>query len=230
VLVIRVVILYFLVMIGLRIMGKREIGQLSVFDFVVSIMIAEVSTLGMEDGWDGVLQSGITIVTLVILQLIVAFVTLKSHRLRSLVDGEPSILVEHGEIKDKELRKSRYAVSDLLMQLREKGFANVADVEFAILETSGKLSVIPKAEKRPLTPADIGQQVKPETIEMPLIEDSKPVEKTLRILARDESWLRGEIQRLGYQDYSDVFYASIDADGAIHINPVEKAKDAKKNP
>jgi uncharacterized membrane protein YcaP (DUF421 family) len=225
VLVIRVVILYFLVMIGLRIMGKREIGQLSVFDFVISIMIAEVSTLGMEDGWGGVWQSIITIVTLVVLQVIVAFVTLKSHRLRSLVDGEPSILVEHGEIKDKELRKSRYAISDLLMQLREKGFPNVADVEFAILETSGKLSVIPKAEKRPLTPADIGQKVKPETIEMPLIEDSKPVEKTLRILARDESWLKSEIQRLGYQDYSDVFYASIDADGAIHINPVDKARN-----
>lgn len=214
----RVVMLYLLVMIALRVMGKREIGQLSVFDFVVSVMLAELSTVPMEDTSVSLWRSVVSIGMLVVLQVLVALVQLKSHRFRHWVDGEPSVLIEHGNIKDAEMKKTRYTMHDLLMQLRDKGIANVADVEFAILETSGHLSVFPKAEKRPLTPLDLHQPVSTETVPLPLIVDGTPVGKTLQVLNQTESWLEQEINRRGYGSIQDVFYAAIDQAGQLHID------------
>lgn len=206
------------VMVALRVMGKREIGELSVFDFVVSVMIAELSTLPMEDTAVPLYRSVLAIAALVILQIVVAFVQLKSHRFRHWVDGEPTVLIEHGNIKDKEMKKIRYTMHDLLTQLRDKGIANVADVEFAILETSGTLSVFPVAEKRPLTPADINQQVKHEVIPLPVVIDGQPVQKTLALIHRDRTWLSQEIQRLGYGDVTKVAFATVDEAGNLHVD------------
>lgn len=221
---IRILILYLVVMLALRVMGKREIGQLSVFDFVVSVMIAELSTLPMEDTDLPLYQALIAIASLVFFQIVVAFLQVKSHRFRHFVDGEPSVLVEHGELKDKEMRRLRYSVHDLLTQLREKGISNVADVEFAILETSGQLSVFPKADVRPLSARDIGQAVSPEMIPLPLVIDGRPVLKTLSILKHDENWLLSELKKRGYPDVDLVFYASIDSQGNIWVDE----RDGKK--
>lgn len=220
----RVVFLYLLVMIALRVMGKREIGQLSVFDFVVSVMLAELSTVPMEDTSVSLWRSVISIGLLVVLQVMVAVVQLKSHRFRHWVDGEPSVLIEHGNIKDGEMKKTRYTMHDLLMQLRDKGIANVADVEFAILETSGHLSVFPKAEKRPVTPEDLSQPVTRESIPLPIIVDGVPVAKTLQALGKTESWLVQEIDRRGYTAVHDVFYAAIDDTGQLHVDARDKPK------
>lgn len=221
----RVLFLYLLVMVALRIMGKREIGQLSVFDFVVSVMIAELSTLPMEDANISLYQSGIAIGSLVLYQIVVALLQLKSTRFRHLVDGEPSVLVEHGQIKDREMRRHRYSVDDLLTQLREKGMNQLADVEFAILETSGQLSVFPKAEARPLTSRDVNQHVRPEHMPMPLVIDGQPVQKTLEVLGRDTAWLQQTLSQRGYASLQDVFFASIDGQGDIWID----ARDPKEN-
>ncbi|WP_290587367.1 DUF421 domain-containing protein [Alicyclobacillus sp.] len=217
----RILILYIAVMLALRLMGKREIGQLSVFDFVVSIMIAELTAVPMEDArrplWIPLLAMGI----LVALQLLVAIGQLKSHRFRHWVEGEPTVLVEHGQIRDREMRKTRYTMSDLLMQLREQGIADVRDVEFAILETSGKLSVLPKSQVRPVRPADLGVRTEREMIPMPLVSDGQVVQKTLQQLGRDEQWLRDELRRRGYARLEDVFYASIDGNGSLFIDAVD---------
>ncbi len=216
--ILRVVVLYLVVMVALRLMGKREIGQLSVFDFVVSVMVAELSTLPMEDTNVPLYRSLMAIAILVVLQLAVAIVQLKSHRFRHWVDGEPSVLVEHGEIRDQELKRVRYTMHDLLTQLREKGFLNVADVEFAILETSGQLSVFAKAANRPITPADIEQPVVSETMPLPLIIDGTPVQKTLTILGKTEMWLQNEISQRGYESIQNVFFATIDNQGQIYLD------------
>jgi uncharacterized membrane protein YcaP (DUF421 family) len=218
---VRIVVLYVLVMAALRLMGKREIGQLSVFDFVVSMMIAELSTLPMEDTDIPLYVSVISIGVLVLLQIAVALLQVKSHLFRHWVEGEPVVLVEHGHIRDKEMKKIRYSLSDLMLQLREKGIAQVADVEFAILENSGKLSVLPKAEKRPLTAADLGQSVAAEYVPLPLVIDGKPVYKTLKQIHQDESWLREQLQLRGYPNLQQVFFASIDTHGQLYIDPFD---------
>lgn len=217
----RVIALYLIVMVALRVMGKREIGQLSVFDFVVSVMMAELSTMPMEDPSIPFYLAPLAIAMLVVLQIVVAIVQMKSHRFRHWVDGEPTVLIEHGQIQDREMKKTRYTLSDLMMQLREKGVGNVADVEFAILETSGKLSVLPKAEKRPLTAADISQPVRAEMVPMPLVADGQLIQKTLDTLKRDKDWLSQELRRRGFTRIEDVFYATIDQSGTLFIDAVD---------
>ncbi|RIV28694.1 DUF421 domain-containing protein [Alicyclobacillaceae bacterium I2511] len=211
------------VMLALRVMGKREIGKLSIFDFVVSIMIAELSTVPMEDTHTPLYMALVSIALLVVLQVGVALVQLKSQRFRKWVEGEPVVLVEHGRVRDGQLRRTRYTMEDLLMQLREQGLARVQDVEFAVLETSGKLSVLPKAEKRPLQAADLNQMVTPEALPMSLIMDGQPVVQTLARLRRDMNWLNQVLSEQGYSDWRDVFYASIDGDGRIHVDPMESS-------
>lgn len=205
-------------MLALRVMGKREIGQLSVFDFVVSVMLAELSTIPMEDLHVPLVRSLFSIGCLVILQLVVALLQLKSHRFRHWVDGEPSVLIEHGKIKDKEMRRTRYTAHDLMMQLREKGIANVADVEFAILETSGQLSVFPTGEARPLTAKDVNKRVEVTQIPRPLVVDGIPVQKNLDAIYRDVDWLQDEIVRRGYGSIKNVFFAAVDEAGTLYID------------
>lgn len=221
--VFQILVLYILVMVSLRLMGKREIGQLSVFDFVVSVMIAELSTLPMEDLHVPMARSFVAIGALVMLQIVVAFVSLKSHRFRHLMEGEPSVLIEHGKIKDREMKRTRYSMHDLMMQMREKGVANVGDVELAVLETSGKLSVFPRPEARPVTPGDLGLRAREDGLPLPLIVDGQAIGKTLNILHQDESWLAQEIERLGYGRVSDVFFAVIDTSGQVRVDPRDLA-------
>ncbi|GGJ06130.1 DUF421 domain-containing protein [Alicyclobacillus cellulosilyticus] len=215
---IRVVVLYVLVMVALRLMGKREIGQLSIFDFVVSVMIAELSTLPMEQTDVPLWRSVFAIGMLVVLQVAVALLSLRFHTFRHWVEGEPAVLIEHGQVKDREMRKTRYSMHDLLMQLRQKGIADVADVEFAILETSGELSVFPKAEKLPPAAADTGVRVRPQAMPMPLIIDGRPVEKTLAAIGRDVAWLEQQVRHRGFTAIDEVFYATIDEHGALYLD------------
>lgn len=218
----RIVILYAVVMIALRIMGKREIGQLSVFDFVVSVMLAELSTLPMENTNIPITRSLIAIGALVVLQLLVAILQLKSHRFRHWVDGEPTVLIQHGLINDREMKRTRYTLHDLLTQVREKGFSTLSDVEFAVLETSGQLSVFPKPEAKPITPGDLQLQVTSGGIPLPLIVDGKTVEKSLVLIEKDASWLQQVVEQRGYKTIENVFYAFIDAAGNIYLDERDK--------
>lgn len=141
---VRTVIIYFVVFLIMRFMGKREIGKLSVLDLVISVMIAEIAVIVIEDVgrpmWDGILP----MVVLMLIQLASALVSMKSRKLRLLLDGKPNVIIEKGKINKDIMRKQRYNLDDLMLQLRENKISSVADVEFAILETSGKLSVIPR--------------------------------------------------------------------------------------
>ncbi len=171
VLLYRTVVLYLAVLLAVRIMGKREVGELSAFDLVVAIMIAELAAMSMERINMPLHEGLVPIFTLVGLEILLSYLSLKSHTIRGLVDGAPSIVIANGKIVEKELRKLRYNVSDLIGQLREKDVANIADVEYAVLETSGELSVVLKSSKRPVTPEDLGLPTKYEGLPVPLIFD-----------------------------------------------------------
>ncbi|SIT07109.1 Uncharacterized membrane protein YcaP, DUF421 family [Alicyclobacillus vulcanalis] len=218
----RALVLYLMVMVALRIMGKREIGQLSVFDLVVSIMIAELSTLPMEDRRVPIWEAALSIGSLVLFQLVVAVLQMKSHRFRHWIEGEPSVLIAHGRICDREMKRIRYTVHDLLTQLREQGYADVADVEFAILETSGQLSVVPKPEARPITARDLGVRAEDSGLSLTVVVDGKPVRKALEQLGQDEAWLREALRQRGYQ-LERVFYARVNGRGEWWIDEKDEA-------
>ncbi|AIQ48886.1 membrane protein [Paenibacillus sp. FSL R7-0273] len=138
------VLMYFFIFLCMRIMGKREIGKLSVFDLTISIMIAEIAVFVIDDIERPISDGVIPMVTLVAIQILVAQLSLKSRKLRLLVDGRPSVLISNGKLHRSEMRRQRYNMDDLLLQLRGQNIVSPADVEFAILETSGQLTVIEK--------------------------------------------------------------------------------------
>lgn len=220
----RTIVLYLAVLIAIRIMGKREVGQLSAFDLVVAIMIAELAAMSMEDINLPLHEGLVPIFTLVFLEVAFSYLSLKSHTIRGIVDGTPSLIIIDGKINEKELRKLRYNLSDLLGQLREKNVANIADVQYAILETSGELSVLLKSGKRPVTPEDLGLPDKYEGMPTPLIFDGRIHYNNLHSLQRDENWLQTEIKKAGVAKIEDVLYASLDTDGNLYVSEKEKAK------
>ncbi len=218
----RTVFLYLAVLLAVRIMGKREVGQLSAFDLVVAIMIAELAAMAMENIEMPIYQGFIPIFTLVGLEVLFSWLSLKNHTIRGIMDGTPSIVITNGKIVEKELRKLRYNMNDLLGQLREKDVANIADVQFAVLETSGELSVMLKPEKRPLTPGDLGMPMKYEGLPTPLIFDGKIHIKNLSRLNFDETWLASELKKQGVEKVEDVLYASMDSKGRLYVSEKDK--------
>jgi len=214
----RTVILYLAVLLAVRVMGKREVGELSAFDLVVAIMIAELAAMAV-DRLDLPLYHGmIPIFTLVGMEMLFSWFSLKNHMIRGLVEGMPSIVIDNGKIVEKELRRLRYSLSDLLGQLRQKDIYNIADVQFAILETSGDLSVVLKADKRPLTPEDLGLSTKLEWLPAPLIFDGKIHRNNLAKLNLDESWLLAELKKRGIAKAADALFASLDCDGQLFVS------------
>ncbi|MCL4463505.1 MAG: DUF421 domain-containing protein [Firmicutes bacterium] len=219
----RTAILYLAVLLSIRIMGKREVGQLSAFDLVVAIMIAELGAVAIEQVDMPMYLGLVPIATLVVLEIFLSFLSMKSHTIRGIVDGSPSIVIANGKIIEKELRKLRYNISDLLGQLREKDVVNIADVQYAVLETSGELSILLKAAKRPVTTGDLGLPVKYEGMPTPLIFDGHIHFKNLRRLQLDEQWLLVELRKQGLAGIKDVLFASLDTNGDLFVSEKERA-------
>jgi len=145
--IIRAMILYGVVLISMRIMGKGEMGELQPFDLVVTLMIADLATMPMED-LDAPLIHGFTaIVTIMFLQCLISYVSLKSNSARKIICGRPSVLIEHGKFNIKEMNKLRVNINDILGQMRLKGYYNVEDVDYLIMETNGEMSIIGPTEK-----------------------------------------------------------------------------------
>lgn len=199
--------MYFAILIIFRLMGKREIGELSVLDLVVFIMIGEMAVVAIENHNEPVVNTLLPMVVLLGIQIALALFSLRSNRIRKLIDGKPSILISKGKIDEKEMRKQRYNFDDLLMQLRSKDIDNIADVEFAILETSGQLSVVKKSKNKN----------KPASYTEPLIVEGKIQQNNLKKSDKTEAWLRSELQKRGYGDISRISFCSYQ-DGEFYID------------
>lgn len=227
---IRTMLLYVTVVIVMRIMGKRQIGELQPYELVVALMISELAAVPMEDTGVPLLSGLVPIVTLLIAQLGLSYTTLKSDVARRVICGIPSVLVENSRIIEPELVRLRYNINDLLEQLRSKGYPNIADVEFAILETNGELSVIPKSQKRALSPEDLHVTTRYEGLPTPLVVDGVIHAKNLKKCKLDQTWLEKRLTTEGINRYQDVLFASLDTTGHLFIQLKEKAlRDSKLN-
>lgn len=223
----RALVLYIVVVISMRIMGKRQIGQLQPFELAIAIMISELAAVPMQNTGIPLINGIIPILTLLIAQLLMSLLSLKSIRARALICGKPTILIEKGKIKEQELRKELYTLNDLLEQLRIKDFPNIADVEYAILETNGQLSVIPKSQKRPLNPQDMDIKTDYEGITIDVIIDGHIMANNLKVAGRDKQWLLQELRKQQYNSPDDILFACIDSSGNLFCQSHEKG-DTKK--
>lgn len=215
---IRTLILYLLVIIVMRIMGKRQIGELQPFELVIAIMISDLAAVPMQNTGVPLVNGIIPILTLLVTQLLFSYMGLKSTKARAIISGKPSILIENGKLKETELKKEMFTINELLEQLRIKNISNIADVEFAILETNGQLSVIPKSQKRPLNPEDLNVDTEYEGIPLVLVVDGKINTHNLEIAKLDEKWLYNELAKFGVKDMKDVLIASLDTSGNLYYH------------
>ena len=202
-------------------MGKRQIGQLQPFELVITIIIAELVVIPMQDKDVPLVEGLVPALTLLFLQYLVSLILMKSESARAVVCGMPSVLVRNGRIVEKELRFLRYNLSDLLEQLRVKGVPEVGDVEFAVLETNGELSVVAKSQKRPVQPQDLQLDTTYEGLPLPLIIDGKIKAGSLKKACLDRQWLETEIQKHGLHRPQEILYASLSTDGTLFVQPRE---------
>ncbi|OLS41569.1 DUF421 domain-containing protein [Bacillus sp. MRMR6] len=197
--VLRTLLFYALILLIFRFMGKREIGELSILDLVVFIMIAELAVVAIEDPEKNMLQNIVPMLLLMLIQIVLAVFSLKSKRFRDLVDGQPTIIINRGKIDEQAMRKQRYNFDDLLTQLRDKNIRSIADVEFAILESSGSLSVIEKDKSNPNKDGDIT---------IPLVVDGAIDDENIKRINKTNLWLRQELKKKGYRDIKKISFCS----------------------
>jgi uncharacterized membrane protein YcaP (DUF421 family) len=197
----------------MRIMGKRQIGELQPFELVIAIMVSELASLPMQDTRIPLFHGIIPIVTLLMLQIIVSYAELKSEKARALFSGKPSILVKDGTIDIHQMKINRFNLNDLLEELRLQGYYNIEDIEYAILETSGQISIIPKTELEAPTRKDLNIKCSQDQLPISLILDGKVNSENLKVLEKDETWLKKQLEDNKISSVSNVFIALIDSKG-----------------
>ncbi|MCR8871060.1 hypothetical protein CN563_19470 [Bacillus sp. AFS026049] len=209
----RTTVIYLVIWFLFRMMGKREVGELSVLDLVVSIMIGDIAVLSFEDLEKPFIRQTIPMFVLAFLQITLAFASLKSVKLRYFMDGKPQIIINQGKIDEKAMRKQRYNFDDLLTQLREQGIIDINEVQFAILETSGKLSVIKKSDEE-----GVENQVP-----FPLIVDGEIQEENLDKIGKNHVWLLNQLKEHGETKVKEISICGY-IDGQIYIDKNETKK------
>lgn len=223
---VRSIILYTVVLIIMRIMGKREIGQLQPFELAIAIMIADLASIPMTDIGIPISNGIIPILGLLVMHLIISILNLKSRRVRELICGKPSILIYQGKIDEQKLKKERFTVSELQEKLRSSNVMDLGDVEYAILETSGDITVIQKPNKRATTPEDFGIMPDYEGISYNLVLDGKIIYENLKAINKDYEWLKRQVNKFGFAP-EDALVVSINGKGNIFCQRKEKEIEKK---
>ena len=200
ILVFRCTFFYFVITALLRIMGKREVGELSVFDIVVYFVMSELLAISISDPNEDMFKTLIPIVTLTILQVSLSWLMMKMQKVRNIVDGRPVFIITHGKLNIEEMRKQRYTIDDLCSQLRINGILDIEEVEFALLENSGDLSVIEKSKCQLLWPE-------------PLISDGVVQKKALDAIGKSEVWLNEQLLKNKVDNSNKVFLCLWKKDG-----------------
>ncbi len=221
---IRTLILYIVVIIAMRIMGKRQIGQLQPFELAVAIMISELASVPMQNTGIPLVNGIIPILTMLAAQILISFISLKSTKARTIICGRPSVLIAGGKIIEQVFRKELYTLNDLLEQLRSKDIYNIADVEYAILETNGQLSVIPKSGKSKVTREDLNISGQYEAPAVEIIIDGDLIDSNLKLANISKAKLESELKKMNIQSTKDVFFASVGSDGQLFCQEKENTK------
>ncbi|MBQ7976660.1 MAG: DUF421 domain-containing protein [Clostridia bacterium] len=217
VVIIRTLILYLTVIISLRIMGKRQVGELQPAELVVAIMISDLATVPMQTVDMPLFAGIIPVLTLMLAEVFISFIGFKCKFIRRVLSGDPSIVIYKGVINEKELERLRFSVSDLLEELRVNNCYNISDVEAAVLETSGKLSVIPKS-------GDTTGSGLPCVV----ISDGSFNKGEIKRAKLTEAEVIKQIKKFGASDVKKIFLASVDANGEFHIQ-LKKTRKQRSN-
>ncbi|MEA4986804.1 MAG: DUF421 domain-containing protein [Anaerovorax sp.] len=229
IILIRTFLLYLVVLFVLRVMGKGELSKMDPFQMVILFMIAELASLPIESP-DVSLLNGVTaLFSLLFLQVLISVLSLKSERFKKIITGTPSILIDKGALDLREMKRLRISVDDLVEQLRLKNYPSIADLDYAVLEVNGDLSVIPTPNKRPVTPSDLSITMKEETMPMVLIADGILYMQNLCRLGISENELKSELLKQQITHYKNVFLCYADEKKNLHIYQHNDSKNPIKH-
>ena len=216
--IIKCVGVYILAIFLTRIIGRKLISQMNFFDFIMGVSMGSIVAYSVVDK-QFVATSAITaLILFCILTIVIGYLSLKSLKIRKIINSEPINLVENGNIIEKNMKKNKLTVNELMMKLREKSIFHLADVEFAIMETDGELSVLPKADKKPLTPYNMKINVTSSGIDKDIIIDGSVVDENLKDIGLNKEWLESELNKQNIKEISEVFYAGVDNSQKLYIS------------
>jgi uncharacterized membrane protein YcaP (DUF421 family) len=194
----RTIVLYVILLVIFRLMGKREVGELSIIDLVIFILIAEVAATAIEQREEAIWKAILPMFLLMVIQISSSFISMKSKKARDLIEGDPTIIVRNGEILETEMRQQRYNLDDLFQQLREQQIGGISEITYAFLEPSGNLSVFTKDGAIPV---------------LPLVIDGEIQFDHLTLIDKNVNWLKGEIKKKNVSKVEDIFYCGLEKDG-----------------
>ncbi|AOT70536.1 DUF421 domain-containing protein [Geosporobacter ferrireducens] len=217
--VLKILIIYILILIIFRIIGKRVLSQLTNFDMAVLLILGMIAAGPLMT--QNIMITFYGIILLTLLHLLMISIS-RNQRIRDMIFGTPKVLIQRGKISEDSLRAAKLSMLDLMNELRQQGYCNVADVEFAIMEDTGKVTVMPKADKRPLQAADVGLAVKPVEIPLPVIIEGRILEENLKYRGLDISWLALALKAYGVAGAEEVSLATVNSQGVIHVDKYDK--------
>lgn len=219
---IRTIILYLILIVGLRLTGKRQIGELEPIELVLTLLLSDLASVPMQDFGIPLLNGVVPILTLLSLSTLFSYFSLRSVRFRSLVCGEPAIIIRDGKLLQNVMRHNRLTLDELLEELRGQSISNIGDVKYAILETSGQLSVLLRSDCQPITARQLERQVEDDVF-LPtiIINDGRLMRSNLKQRGLDEKWLQQQLQKQNIRDTHEVFLLSVDSSGKVICLPKE---------
>ena len=220
---VRTVILYLFLILAVRIMGKRQIGEMEPAEFVVTMLVANLAAIPMQDGGIPLFSGLIPIFTVLGVELMLSYLSLNSVGFRKVLCGKPVILIDNGRVLQSELRRTRISQDELYCQLRGAGVLNIRTVQFAVLETNGKVSVFPYPKDSPATAKDAGVKASEQYLPVTLISDGKVMRENLAGAGKDEAWISGELKKRN-TTVEDTWLFSVEKDGAVMWLPREEAQ------
>ena len=223
--VVRAGILYLIIIAGVRLMGKRQVGELEPSELVLSLIIADLASVPMQDFGLPLFNGVIPIITLIALSTLFSAVSLRCVRFRDLVCGQPALVIQDGKLYQETMRRNRLTLDELFEQLRGQGVTDLDDVKYAVLETNGRLSVLLRSDRQPVTSEQLAVSVSDDvTLPTIVINDGRVLTDNLKQAGRDERWLQQELKRQGAAHSRDVFLLSVDEQGAVVCLKKESAR------
>lgn len=220
----RTVVLYLLIILGIRLMGKRQVGELEPSELVFTLLIADLAAVPMQDFGIPLTRGVIPIITLLCVTLLLSLLTMRSIKFRAFICGRPSIVVRDGKLCQQEMVKNRFTLDELSEELRVQGYSDISKVKYAILETNGQLTVLLNAEEQTVTAAQMGLKPKDPGLPAVIISDGRLLEENLKKRGLDDKWLEKQLARNHVRRVKDVFLLSVDEQGTVFFAEKEKRK------
>lgn len=219
----RTIILYIIIIIGIRLLGKHQVGELEPSEFVLALIIADIASVPMQDFGIPLLMGIVPIVVLLCIAMILSVLTMKSLKLRALLDGSPSILIQNGKLNQAEMRKTRITLDELLEELRLQGYTDLSTVKYAILETNGQLSVLPYTQEKPPTAKDLNVAVNDGGLPLILVNDGRLLSQNLKRRGLDANWLDKQLAQNQINSLKEIFLLTVDENNQIYLVRKEEA-------